>query len=259
MPTLSGNHQPITSSAPANPTAGALLVATAPAPATFAAEALLWRSLRGKPVAAWALDALANKGSPGLESPQIAAVVIVARAERRAERRAEAEAMASGAPVALHARVVVSTPDWRASLAAGLAALPDACDWVIAVDAARPLVTSVMLTAAYAAARAMDGVALAGEPVTDTLKRVVNGRVVETPPRSALRRLTAPLVIRRDLLTRALQSPPAAPDAAGLAAIALASGARVATYQPGTPNPAITSEADWPVVEALLAARAVSG
>ncbi|HEX9039306.1 MAG TPA: 2-C-methyl-D-erythritol 4-phosphate cytidylyltransferase [Ktedonobacterales bacterium] len=244
------------SSTPANPTAGALLIATAPAPATDEAEALLWRPLRGRPVAAWALDALSGHpdleplehGAAGLERPQIAAVVVVARAARALE----AEALTSGLPApAPPFLVIASEPDWRVSLAAGLAALPETCAWVIAHDAARPLLLRETLAAGYAAARAMDGVALAGEPITDTLKRVEDGRVVETLPRARLRRLAPPLVIRRDLLARAL----AQPGAVGLAGIALASGARVAVYTPSAASPAITSEADWPVVEAWLAAR----
>ncbi len=224
------SHEP---PAPAPPTAGALLIATAPAPATADAEALLWRLLRGRPLAAWALDAL-------LAAPGIAAVVILARPARAAE----AEALAASSPLA---RVILSEPDWRASVAAGLAALPDSCAWVIAHDAARPLISPAALATGLTAA-GQGGAALAGEPVKDTLKRVVDGRVVETLPRSRLTRLQPPFVIRRDLLARALQEP----GAEGLAGLALASGARVRVYDPGSPNPAVTSEADWAVVESLL-------
>jgi 2-C-methyl-D-erythritol 4-phosphate cytidylyltransferase len=231
------NHEP---PAPAPPTAGVLLVAAAPAPATAEAEALLWRDLRGRPLAAWALAALTA-------APGVTAVVIVARAGRAHE----AQALAALSPIA---RAIASEPDWRASLAAGLAALPGACEWVIAHDAARPLITRATLAAGLDAAR-QDGAALAGEPVNDTLKRVADGRVVETLPRSRLTRLEPPLVIRRDLLVRALQ----APGAVGLAGLALASGARVRVYHPDGPNPAVTSEADWAVVESLLAAREGSG
>lgn len=219
--------------APALPTAGALLIATAPAPATTDAEALLWRPLRERPLAAWALDAL-------LTAPGVVAVVILARTARAAE----AGALAAPFPLA---RVILSEPDWRASIAAGLAALPDSCEWVIAHDAARPLITSATLATGLEAAR-QGGAALAGEPVNDTLKRVVDGKVVETLPRSRLTRLLPPLVIRRDLLAHALQ----APGAEGLAGLALASGARVRVYDPGGPNPAVASEADWTVVETLL-------
>lgn len=225
---------------PASPTAGALLIATAPAPATAAAEALLWQTLRGRPLAAWALVALA--GAPG-----VAAVVIVARPERAAEAEALAATLA---PSAIPARAVQAGPDWRASVAAGLAALPGACVWVIAHDAARPLITTAALATGLSAAQ-IEGAALAGEPVNDTLKRVAGDRVIETPPRSRLTRLQPPLVIRRDLLERALQ----APGATGLAGLALASGAHVKVYNPGAPDPAVASEADWAVVESLLAAR----
>lgn len=224
------SHEP---PAPAPPIAGALLVATAPAPGAPEAEALLWRDLRGRPLAAWSLGAL-------LAAPGVAVVVIVARPERAAQ----AEALAASSPTA---RVVLSEPDWRASLAAGLATLPDACEWVIAHDAARPLITPATLTTGLDAAR-QGGAALAGEPVKDTLKRVADGRVIETLPRSRLTRLQPPLVIRRDLLARALR----APGAVGLAGLALASGAQVRVYHPNGPNPAVTSDAEWAVVETLL-------
>jgi 2-C-methyl-D-erythritol 4-phosphate cytidylyltransferase len=232
---------------PAPPTAGALLIATAPAPATAAAEALLWRVLRGRPLATWALDAL-------VAAPGVAAVVIVTRPERAAEAAGLAAALATSGASASQTvqtvQTVQSAPDWRASVAAGLAALPSACVWVIAHDAARPLITPAGLATGLAAAQ-IDGAALAGEPVRDTLKRVADGRVIETLPRSRLTRLQPPLVIRRDLLARALQ----APGASGLAGLALASGARVQVYNPGAPDPAVASEADWAVVESLLSAR----
>lgn len=195
--------------------------------------------MRGRPLAGWSLDALVAA---------VAAVVIVARPERAAE----AEALAASAPPA---RVILSAPGWRASLAAGLTALPEECVWVIAHDATHPLITPAELVTGLAAAQAAEGVALAGEPVKDTLKRVAGGRVVETLARGRLRRLQPPLIMRRDLLARALQ----APHFSGLAGLALASGAHVAVYPSAGPTPAVTSEADWPVIEALLAAREGGG
>jgi 2-C-methyl-D-erythritol 4-phosphate cytidylyltransferase len=146
-------------------------------------------------------------------------------------------------------RVILSAADWRSSLIAGLAALPGDCQWVIVHDAARPLVHDVYFAKGLWAALAMDGVALAAEPITDTLKRVAGGHVDETLPRASLRRLETPLVIRRDLLARALQ---AAPDAAGLAAIAQSSGARVALYTPPGINPSVKNETDWAAAEDYL-------
>lgn len=226
----------------ANPTAGALLVATAPTPATDVAEALLWRALRGRPLAGWALETLA-------EAPGVVAVALVVRASRVAE----AEPLAAGYTTPARAVQVTSgDPDWRASVVSGLASLPAACAWVLVHDAARPLLTAAALASGMTAAR-ITGVALAGEPVKETLKRVADGHVVETLPRSRLTRLQPPLVIRRDLLERALEWP----GAVGLAGLALASGATVRVYDPGGPDPAIASEADWSVAESLLAARAV--
>lgn len=265
MPNGQRHPQQPESSAPANPTAGALLVATAPAPATPEAEALLWRPLRGRSLAAWPLAALVGGGGAsglerprhtvGLEMPDVVAVVIVARAERQAEAAALTTTLPPTAPPV---HVVAGEPDWRASLAAGLAALPDDCVWVIILDAARPLITDAMVSGGLVAARDVEGMGMGAAPVSDTLKRVVAGRVVETPRRATLRHLTPPLVIHRSLLARALQTIPA-PDATGLAAVALASGARLALYTLASPNPAVTSDADMAFVEALLAPQPLPG
>ena len=81
---------------------------------------------------------------------------------------------------------------WRASGASD-------DDLLCVHDAARPLVEPADVAAVVAAA-AEHGAALAGSPVTDTIKRVRDGIVVETVPRHDLFAAATPQVMRAGLL-----------------------------------------------------------
>lgn len=89
------------------------------------------------------------------------------------------------------------------SVALGLAALPASVVWVAVHDAARCLVAPGDVSRVIAAARA-DGAALLAVPAHDTIKRVRDGRVVETPPRHECWAAQTPQVFRADLLREAL-------------------------------------------------------
>lgn len=89
------------------------------------------------------------------------------------------------------------------STAAGLAALPDGCEWVAVHDAARCLVAPEDVARVIEAARTT-GAALLASPVRDTIKRVRDGVVVETPDRGECWAAETPQVFRVDLLREAL-------------------------------------------------------
>jgi len=89
------------------------------------------------------------------------------------------------------------------SMRAGLTALPADVELVAIHDAARPLVRPRDVARVVAAA-ARSGAALLAVPVRDTLKRVRDGRVVETPPREGLWAAQTPQVFRAALLREAL-------------------------------------------------------
>jgi 2-C-methyl-D-erythritol 4-phosphate cytidylyltransferase len=99
------------------------------------------------------------------------------------------------------------------SVAAGLAALPASIEWVAVHDAARALVAPRDVTRAIAAARET-GAALLAVPARDTIKRVRDGAVVETPARDHCWAAQTPQVFRAELLREAL----AAARAEGLVA-----------------------------------------
>ena len=87
---------------------------------------------------------------------------------------------------------------WRASGASD-------DDLLCVHDAARPLVEPADVAAVVDAA-AEHGAALAGSPVTDTVKRVRGGAVVETVPRHDLFAAATPQVMRAGLLREAVEA-----------------------------------------------------
>lgn len=90
------------------------------------------------------------------------------------------------------------------SMRAGLAALPADVEWVAVHDAARPLVLPADVSKAIAVVREKGAVLLAS-PVRDTVKRVIDGKVVETPSRAELYAAHTPQIFRRDWLTEAVE------------------------------------------------------
>jgi 2-C-methyl-D-erythritol 4-phosphate cytidylyltransferase len=138
------------------------------------------------------------------------------------------------------------------SMQMGLAALPGDIEFVAVHDAARCLVSAPDLRAVVAAARE-SGAALLGERARDTIKRVAEGRVIETPDRSSLWAAQTPQVIRRDWLEAAMEN-------------ALKEGRRgtddaqlvewlghpVVMVEATHPNPKITRPEDLLLAEAIL-------
>ena len=141
------------------------------------------------------------------------------------------------------------------SMRSGLAALPADVAFVAVHDAARCLVAGEDLRAVVGAART-SGAALLGERCRDTLKRVVDGRVVETPPRDEMWAAQTPQVVRRDWLedamAQALQAGRLGTDDAQLVEWA---GYPVEMVEASAPNPKITRPEDLRTAEALLAAE----
>jgi len=136
------------------------------------------------------------------------------------------------------------------SVRAGLAAVPGGCDVVVVHDAARPLAPPSLFTDVIAAVRGGADGAVPGVPVTDTVKRVDGGRVVDTPPRDALVAVQTPQAFRADTLRAAHAGGGEATDDAALVE---AAGGTVVVV-PGDPaNLKVTGSDDLRVAEALLA------
>jgi len=80
---------------------------------------------------------------------------------------------------------------------------------VLVHDAARPLVDPLEVAAVVDAAATL-GAAIAGHAMVNTVKRMKNGKVVETVPRHDLVSATTPQVFRAGLLRKGVAKSPAA-------------------------------------------------
>jgi 2-C-methyl-D-erythritol 4-phosphate cytidylyltransferase len=144
----------------------------------------------GRPLLAWTLDRLLASGA--------ASVVVALPAE---ELGAAARLAGDG-----RIRFVAGGATRQASVGAALEASPAAAGELVAVhDGARAAVDPADVAAVVAAAAASGGAVL-GRPLTDTIKRVEEGRVMATVDRSKLFRAETPQVFRRALLERAFES-----------------------------------------------------
>ncbi|MFA5028777.1 MAG: 2-C-methyl-D-erythritol 4-phosphate cytidylyltransferase, partial [Candidatus Methylomirabilota bacterium] len=107
-------------------------------------------------------------------------------------------------PFDLHVDAVVAGgEDRQASVHAGLSAAPAATDLILVHDGARPFVTAEIVREALAAASEV-GAAVAGVPLTDTVKRVdADLRILETPRREGLWAIQTPQAFRAGMLREA--------------------------------------------------------
>lgn len=157
------------------------------------------------------------------------------------------------------ARAVIGGAERQDSMRAGLAALGPDVTLVAVHDAARPFVRVGDVERVLAAARSV-GAALLAVPVTDTLKRVREGRVVETPDRSEYWAAQTPQAFQVDVLREAV----AKASAAGVRAtddvqLVERLGLPVAVVEGDPRNIKITRPGDLAVAEAWLAAGAGDG
>lgn len=179
------------------PSADAIVVAAGGSSRMGGIDKLL-APLAGRPLLARTLAAIAAAAS-------VDRIVVVTSAGRVAELAA-----APWLPPSV-VTVVAGGADREASVAAGLDALdgldgvvrPSDADRVVLVhDGARPLVTPALVDAVARAAEE-HGAAIPVLPVAETVKRVVDGVIVETVERSELAAAQTPQGARRSLLREA--------------------------------------------------------
>jgi 2-C-methyl-D-erythritol 4-phosphate cytidylyltransferase len=142
------------------------------------------------------------------------------------------------------------------SVANALALLKPEVEFVAIHDAVRPCLTAEQIDATFAAA-AKDGAALLAVPVTDTVKRVGAGKMVEeTLSRQGLWLAQTPQVFRRDWLEAAYarrgELGAAITDDAQLVE---AAGHPVRVVEGAPTNLKITTAADLALAEAILKSR----
>ena len=195
-----------------------------------------WRSLAGKPVLRWSVEAFVAAG---------AEEIIVVTAPGRQSDAGEALQGLAG---------------WRAtpggatralSVQAGLAALSNRSDQPVLIhDAARPLVTATHIRALLQALTNADGAILA-LPVADTLKRG-DGLVGQTIPRNDLWRAQTPQAFRYSTLRDAYSSWSNHDEPTDDAQVVERAGGRVALV-PGDPRlMKLTYPEDFAMAELLV-------
>jgi len=204
--------------------------------------------LHGRSVVAWALD-------PFLGLPSLAAVVVVADPDRLGEFADQIEYLL---PAGVSLQVVSGGERRQDSVAAGLVAVPAACDLVAVHDGARPLVTVELVSAALGALTTDEDAQglVVGHPSVDTLKHVDRGIVIATPDRTLFWSIQTPQIFRAAALRRAYERA----EADGFVGTDDASlverlGGRVIAFPGSRDNIKVTHAEDLLIAEAILAAR----
>jgi 2-C-methyl-D-erythritol 4-phosphate cytidylyltransferase len=135
------------------------------------------------------------------------------------------------------------------SVRAALAEVPHEAAVIVVHDAARPLLTEAVLERALLALNeGWDG-AVPGLPVSDTVKRVENGAIVETLAREDLYAIQTPQAFSADVLRDALSG---SEEAGDCSALVEAKGYRVRLVEGDPQLLKITSPADLELVETWL-------
>lgn len=201
-----------------------------------------WRSLGGRSILSWSIDALASAGA--------SEIVVVAAAERVAE----AAKLLAGTP---NAQAVPGGATRALSVQAGLAALKAEADTPVLIhDAARPFVARAHIEPLLAALTSADG-AVPALPVADTLKRGA-GAIEATVSREGLWRAQTPQAFRLAALRDAYAAWPADAEPTDDAAVVERAGGRV-LMTPGDPIlMKLTYPEDFAMAERLAATSRIT-
>ncbi len=176
-------------------------------------------------------------------SPWIDAIVVVAPPDWEEAVIVLAEELAAGKVAAS----VTGGGTRAASVRAGLAEVPDDAAVILVHDAARPLVTDELIERLIRAlGEGYDG-AVPCVAVTDTVKRVRDGAVVETLDRTELRAVQTPQVFVAAVLRAA-----AVGEGSDCASLVEANGGRIRAVEGDPHLLKITTPADLALVESWL-------
>ncbi len=202
-----------------------------------------WRSLGGRPVVLWSVEALRAAGAEQ--------VIVVASMEDRDH----ASTVFGGLP---DVQVATGGAERIDSVRAGLAAVRPGVEAVLIHDAARPFVTSACVHALLAALETADG-ALPALAVSDTLKRAdEDGVATGTADRAGLWRAQTPQAFRRAAIEQAYAAWPDGEIPTDDAAVLERAGGRV-QLTPGDPMlMKLTYPEDFPMAEALAGAARIT-
>ena len=202
-----------------------------------------WRSLRGRPVVLWSVEALWAAGAEQV-------IVVVSPDDR--------EHAASVLAALPRVQITPGGVERIDSVRAGLAAVAPGVEAVLIHDAARPFVTTGHVRGLLAGLEAADG-ALPALAVSDTLKRAGDDLVVSgTAERTGLWRAQTPQAFRRSAIDAAYAAWPAGEVPTDDAAVLERAGGRV-QLTPGDPMlMKLTYPEDFPMAEALAGAARIT-
>jgi len=99
-------------------------------------------------------------------------------------------------------RVIPGGAERQDSVYNALQNLPDECGWVMIHDGVRPFASLKLIEETWMAAQ-KTGASIAALPATDTIKRVLDGKVAETISRDEIWLVQTPQVFRKDLILEA--------------------------------------------------------
>ena len=103
-----------------------------------------------------------------------------------------------------YVRVISGGAERQDSVYNALMDLPGGCEWVMIHDGVRPFASRRLIEETWLAARET-GAAIAALPATDTIKRVLEGKVIETISRDEIRLVQTPQVFRKDVILEAYE------------------------------------------------------
>lgn len=223
---------------------GTAIVAAAGSSERMEGEDKLFADLGGLPVLGWSLRALE-------QSPNVHEIIVVTREESivpAADLCAELE-------ITKAAKILCGGEDRLSSVLIGLAEVSADAEYIAVHDGARPLVTQEIIADAFSKAYKYHA-ACPLAPVNDTVKRVKNGFVEETPDRSALYTAQTPQVFSVDVLKAALHNAkaknlPVTDDCGAAEAIGIKPAMSLGSHE----NLKITRPADLLTAAAILESR----
>jgi 2-C-methyl-D-erythritol 4-phosphate cytidylyltransferase len=202
----------------------------------------LWLEVAGLPLLGWTVQAVARAES-------VRRLIVVARAGQ-ADQLARQPWLAPYRPV-----VVVGGARRQDSVAAGVEAADG--EVVLIHDGARPLVTPALVDRVAIAARE-HGAAVPVAPVPESMRRIVDGKIVEIVDRTDLFRSQTPHGARRELLLAAyaVQDPRGPETFIDETTLVQSTGIVVSTVQGDPANLKVTLRGDESLAISLLESRA---
>ena len=206
----------------------------------------LWIPLAGRIVLARTIDAFEAL-------PSIDTIIIVTSTERLEDTR---ELCQHESWTKVRA-IIPGGARRQDSVCCGLDALAEIqpqCQWVMIHDGARPLVSKTIIEAGLHTA-IQHQAAIAAMPVKDTIKKVQNGVIQDTPDRELLWAVQTPQVFSFPLIHQAHHSPEASGDATDDALLLERLGHAVAIFPCSYTNIKITTAEDLLVSEAIIKAQ----